>query len=233
MVAVQGKPVAQYKPLSTACAACHADEHRWAFDAFAPRMTVGGRRFGHGHRHGRNSCEGCIDRRRAAAGRLRPRSHGLCAHGQACGRALREVPWHRRAPSGTGDVRRLSPRSARAGVRLELQRVPHDRRVHRARLPRRRAPSHRLPLQSGRRASLPCGECHVEKRERTFTRNALDCVTCHAKDVQRANLVTVDHARPPFAGASCANCHSPEAFWPARLPQHGTCFPLARGIAVP
>lgn len=92
--------------------------------------------------------------------------------------------------------------------------------------------SHRrtnFPL-TGRHASVPCDECHVEKRERTFTRAALDCASCHARDAVRASATTVDHSRPPFAGGSCRGCHEPVSFQPARLLPHEACFPIERGV---
>lgn len=95
--------------------------------------------------------------------------------------------------------------------------------------------SHRrtsFPL-TGRHAVLPCDECHVEKRERTFTRAALDCAACHARDAARASLVTVDHTQPPFAGGSCRGCHEPVSFTPARLAPHDACFPISRGVHAP
>jgi hypothetical protein len=72
----------------------------------------------------------------------------------------------------------------------------------------------------------------VERRERTFTRAALDCVACHRADAQRASTRTVDHARAPFT-QSCGGCHEPTAFTPARLPAHEACFPLARTVHAP
>ncbi len=84
----------------------------------------------------------------------------------------------------------------------------------------------------GRHAALPCEECHIEKRERTFSRAALACVACHAKDAARASLVTVDHARAPFT-ADCRTCHQPVAFTPAAFLQHEACFPILRGVHAP
>lgn len=79
-----------------------------------------------------------------------------------------------------------------------------------------------FPL-SGRHATLPCEQCHLEKRDRTFTRVALGCRDCHAGDAARASASTLNHAG---LAPTCQSCHAPTAFSPARLPQHEPCFPL-------
>jgi hypothetical protein len=86
-----------------------------------------------------------------------------------------------------------------------------------------------FPL-SGRHATLPCEECHVEKRERTFTRTALACVSCHARDAARASASTLDHRA---LSSSCQSCHVPTSFSPARLAEHEVCFPLASTVHAP
>jgi hypothetical protein len=80
----------------------------------------------------------------------------------------------------------------------------------------------------GRHGALPCDECHIEKRERTFTRVTVDCVSCHRGDAQRASASTIQHTRPPFS-TTCKGCHEPVAFTPARYPEHDRCFPIASG----
>lgn len=79
-----------------------------------------------------------------------------------------------------------------------------------------------FPL-SGRHAMIPCQECHIEKRERTFTRTALSCISCHAKDARSASLTTLDHGT---LSTDCRGCHSPVSFSPARFVEHEACFPL-------
>ncbi len=88
-----------------------------------------------------------------------------------------------------------------------------------------------FPL-TGRHAAIPCEECHVEKRERTFTRAAVSCVSCHRKDAARASATTVDHNRAPFS-ADCRACHQPVSFTPVSFPQHDACFPITRGVHAP
>lgn len=80
-----------------------------------------------------------------------------------------------------------------------------------------------FPL-SGRHATLPCTECHTERRDRTFTRTALACTSCHARDATRASTTTVDHTT---LSPNCQGCHAPTSFSPARLAGHDVCFPLA------
>ena len=86
-----------------------------------------------------------------------------------------------------------------------------------------------FPL-SGRHATLPCEECHVEKRDRTFTRVTVACATCHARDAARATTTTLDHRLLP---ATCQSCHVPTAFSPARLREHDACFPLGGTVHAP
>ena len=85
----------------------------------------------------------------------------------------------------------------------------------------------------GRHAVLPCEECHVQKRERTFTRVALDCQACHVRDAARARLTTVDHRVAPFSRASCGNCHAPTSFFGGRYAEHDRCFPISVGKHAP
>lgn len=86
-----------------------------------------------------------------------------------------------------------------------------------------------FPL-SGRHATLPCEECHVEKRDRGFTRAALACTACHSADAARASGRTLNHRA---LSTGCQECHVPTSFSPARLPQHESCFPLAGSVHAP
>jgi hypothetical protein len=84
-----------------------------------------------------------------------------------------------------------------------------------------------FPL-SGRHATLPCEECHLDRRDRQFGRVAVACSTCHFKDLVRASVRVLDHQRSRVS-ASCRDCHTPTAFTPAALPQHEPCFPILSG----
>ena len=90
--------------------------------------------------------------------------------------------------------------------------------------------AHRLtdfPLR-GRHAAIPCEECHLEKRDRTFTRATVDCFTCHQADYARTAGTTIDHARAGF-GTDCKGCHFPSRFKGARFPAHEACFEIGGG----
>ncbi len=86
-----------------------------------------------------------------------------------------------------------------------------------------------FPL-SGRHATIPCQECHVEQRERTFTRTAVGCVGCHGGDLARASQTTINHG--PL-GQNCLSCHLPTSFSPARLVAHEPCFPIGGTVHAP
>lgn len=85
-----------------------------------------------------------------------------------------------------------------------------------------------FPL-SGRHASLPCEECHGDRRDRQFARVATSCSTCHVSDFARASVRVLDHRRSRLS-TSCRDCHTPTAFTPAVLPQHEACFTIGRGV---
>lgn len=92
------------------------------------------------------------------------------------------------------------------------------------------ADSHRrtnFPLE-GRHAVIPCEECHVDVRDRRFTRAALECAACHQQDVDRAALTSIDHAKAGF-DTRCQKCHSPTRFDRARFAEHDACFPILQG----
>jgi hypothetical protein len=84
-----------------------------------------------------------------------------------------------------------------------------------------------FPLD-GRHALIPCEECHIDVREKRFSRAALACNACHAKDAARAALHSIDHVKANF-GTDCQRCHSPQRFDSARFPDHEMCFPILRG----
>jgi hypothetical protein len=84
-----------------------------------------------------------------------------------------------------------------------------------------------FPL-TGRHAVIPCEECHLDQRDRRFSRAAVDCVTCHQADFLRAATISIDHVAAGF-GTRCRDCHNPWSFRSARFPQHDVCFQLAPG----
>jgi hypothetical protein len=90
-----------------------------------------------------------------------------------------------------------------------------------------------FPL-TGRHAAIPCEECHLDQRDRTFTRAVRDCFACHQLDYARTLGTALDHIRNGF-GSDCKSCHFPTKFKDARLAAHEACFQLGggphRGIA--
>jgi hypothetical protein len=84
-----------------------------------------------------------------------------------------------------------------------------------------------FPL-TGRHAAIPCEECHLDQRDRSFTRAAVDCLACHQLDYLRTVGTAVDHARAGF-GTDCKSCHFPDRFKGGRFPAHERCFQIANG----
>jgi len=84
-----------------------------------------------------------------------------------------------------------------------------------------------FPL-TGRHAAIPCEECHLDRRDRGFTRATVDCFTCHQADYARTLGTPIDHARAGF-GTDCKSCHFPTSFKGARFAAHERCFQLAAG----
>jgi hypothetical protein len=103
----------------------------------------------------------------------------------------------------------------------------HDERSWQSRF---NADAHRrtnFPL-TGRHAFLPCEECHVDQRDRGFTRATVQCFTCHQADYARTAATTIDHAAAGFS-TNCRDCHNAWNFRGAVFKQHAACFQLAPG----
>jgi hypothetical protein len=84
-----------------------------------------------------------------------------------------------------------------------------------------------FPL-TGRHAAIPCEECHLDQRDRSFTRATADCYSCHQLDYARTAGTALDHTRAGF-GTDCKSCHFPTRFKDARFPAHEACFQIASG----
>jgi hypothetical protein len=80
----------------------------------------------------------------------------------------------------------------------------------------------------GRHAVLACEECHLDTRDRSFSRAAVQCATCHGADFARTASTTIDHAANGFS-QRCAECHGAFAFRPATFAAHEACFELSKG----
>ena len=72
-----------------------------------------------------------------------------------------------------------------------------------------------FPL-TGRHAMIPCQECHLERREQSFSRASINCVDCHLKDYQSTSGGAVDHGKLGFS-TNCRQCHQPSYFKPAKI----------------
>lgn len=220
-VDAEGTRIARYKPIPGGCASCHEDEHQGVFDMYTPSSAKAPGR-----------CDAC----HAATGW----APAAFAHERTGFELTGKHGVTRCAECHGNDTKRPVPTSC-AGCHVDAHAQEfglmcgscHTTESFTA--PGFLVDAHRrsnFPLV-GRHAGLPCDECHVEKRQRTFARAPVDCAGCHAKDAIAASLVTVDHARAPFAGASCRACHAPATFAPASFPQHEACFPISRGIHAP
>jgi hypothetical protein len=84
-----------------------------------------------------------------------------------------------------------------------------------------------FPL-TGRHAAIPCEECHLEQRDRRFTRATLDCFACHQADYLRTAGTALDHARAGFS-TDCKSCHFPTRFKNAVFVAHRACFQIDAG----
>jgi hypothetical protein len=80
----------------------------------------------------------------------------------------------------------------------------------------------------GQHAFIPCEECHLNRRDKTFAGSAVACLRCHGNAYSSALLTTIDHQASQLS-VNCQSCHVPWSFSGARLPQHEPCFPIARG----
>ncbi len=80
-----------------------------------------------------------------------------------------------------------------------------------------------FPLLGGH-AALPCGECHLEAGARRFTRQVVECGSCHANDYQRTQTTAVNHQALGFDPVECRSCHGALSFKQARFPQHDRCL---------
>ncbi len=228
---VKGTKIARYRPLPAACTTCHDDQHKGAYDRFVPPKPAAA----------------------PAAPAVTPASPGPEVH---CGECHKATGWSpakfqhqltgfeltgRHGTIRCGMCHGADPTKAVpmtcAGCHIDVHgqqfglscAACHSTDGFTA--PGFNVDAHRMsnfPL-TGRHAALPCDECHLEKRERAFTRAAVDCGICHQRDVAVANRVTTNHSRAPFSNGSCRDCHVAATFLPAQFPSHDQCFPITSG----
>jgi hypothetical protein len=86
-----------------------------------------------------------------------------------------------------------------------------------------------FPL-TGRHASLPCEECHGNRRDRSFARPIVDCFGCHQSDYEKTALdpQALNHITAGFP-TDCRSCHGPWRFYPGKFAAHDACFAINSG----
>ena len=84
-----------------------------------------------------------------------------------------------------------------------------------------------FPL-TGRHGLIPCEECHLDTRDRSFSRAAVQCFSCHQQDYQRTSGTAIDHPANNFS-RQCTDCHGPFSFRPASFAAHDKCFAIRAG----
>jgi hypothetical protein len=103
----------------------------------------------------------------------------------------------------------------------------HDEESWRSRF---NADAHRrtnFPL-TGRHATIPCESCHLDQRDRGFTRATVDCIACHQADYARTRATSIDHTAAGFS-TNCRDCHNPWSVRGGRFAAHAACFQLVPG----
>ena len=226
---VKGTKIARYRPLPAACTTCHDDQHKGAYDKYAPpKPATTAAAIAPATAGPETHCDGCHQATGWAPARFQHELTGFELTGK-----------HRTARCGSchgSDPTKVVPMTC-AGCHVDVHAQEfglscascHSTDGFTA--PGFSVDAHRrtnFPL-SGRHAGLPCDECHIEKRDRTFSRARVDCGACHQSDARAASLTTSDHQRPPFSSGSCRACHVAATFLPAQFPQHDTCFPITTG----
>lgn len=232
-----GEKARRYRPLPGTCLGCHVDPHDGAMAKYERIAAAREEHPGAGAARPdgdpvETRCEQCHE----TAGWLR-----ITFPHELTGFTLRGV--HARTPCSSchqagieADLDRdcaachRDPHAGELGLRCQ---GCHDETTWKGAIT---ADTHRrtnFPLEGGH-AVIPCEECHVGARERTFSRAATPCLACHAGDLQRAALGSIDHNLASF-GDDCQRCHLPTRFDRARFEDHEACFQILggehRGIA--
>jgi hypothetical protein len=207
-----GVEAAWYRGVPQTCAGCHEDQHGGRFDSFVPSG-------------GETGCAACHAETAWLPSRFAHERTGFplrAAHQRTECASCHDQRFEQKVPVSCASCHR-DVHAQQFGLQCS---GCHDEDSWR---PRFDVTAHRasgFPL-SGRHASIPCEECHRDRRDRTFSRVAVSCATCHTQDLGRAATRVLDHLASRV-GTSCRDCHSPVSFTPAALPQHEPCFPIAR-----
>lgn len=214
----ENQKAVRYKPLPVQCVGCHADPHRGAFRKYYPDSRA-------------DRCEQCHQVSGWFRATFDHSKTGFVLKGAHSGVRCRLCH-----EGGTFEKRidhscQSCHKDIHAGQLGQLCEKCHDEVSWRGTFS---AESHRrtnFPL-TGRHALIPCEECHLEVREKTFSRATLDCVACHQADYQRTGTTSVDHVAAGF-GTNCRSCHHPSQWRPARFGEHDNCFVISRGAHSP
>lgn len=215
VVRVGARKARRYRPLPHRCAGCHEDEHHGAFDALARSAAV--------------RIDGCASCHETAGWRPARFDHawtGFALEGEhasvectRCHAAGFEAPVPRTCDGCHQDPHRGALGLTCAGCHDERGWRTADRVLAHA--------DTAFPL-TGRHALVPCRECHVESRERTFSRVDPQCASCHLAEYQGTAAAGIDHAAAGFS-TRCDECHQPFGFRPARWAAHDACFEISAG----
>jgi Zn finger protein HypA/HybF involved in hydrogenase expression len=128
----------------------------------------------------------------------------------------------------TGAACQTCHRDPHAGVLGALCDSCHDSRTWKTTFSAEAHQRTGFPL-TGAHASIPCVECHLDVRDRTFAARAtVSCAKCHLADFQRSTIGSVDHATLGF-GTDCVSCHSSGTFRYGTFRAHDRCFVVSEG----
>lgn len=230
MADAKGTKIARYRPVPSACISCHEDQHKGAYEKYAPSegAVVAASTTPGAPATGQTRCDVCHSPTGWAPAKFNHEQTGYTLTGK-----------HLRVRCGTchgSDPAKPIPMTC-AGCHVDVHQQQFGQMCNSCHstdtfvAPGFAVDAHRLtnfPL-TGRHGLMPCDECHTEKRDRTFSRTPVDCGACHRGDALAASVVTSDHLRPPFSTGSCRDCHVASTFYPATFPQHDACFPITRG----
>ena len=237
----KGTKIARYRPMPAACISCHEDQHNGAYEKYAPiEPGVGGVVLASNATPtptptptatapaGKTRCDVCHSPTGWVPAKFAHEQTGYTLTGK-----------HLTVRCGTchgSDPEKPIPMTC-AGCHVDVHQQQFGQMCSSCHstdtfvAPGFAVDAHRLtnfPL-TGRHGIMPCDECHLEKRERSFARAPVECGACHQGDIAAASTVTSDHRQPPFSVGSCRDCHVGSTFFPALFPQHDQCFPITTG----
>lgn len=215
-VAAGGREIVRYRPLPARCDACHEDEHRGAFDGFEPAGPRGGR-------GSESRCEGCHDLTSWASRRFAHERTSFALTGGhrevACGAC--HAGGHRGRRSSACGSCHADVHVGQLGARCERCHGTDDWLPTDPQLAHRRT---NFPLV-GRHATIPCQECHFDRRDFGYARGTVACGSCHERQYAQARTRSLDHQASGLS-TDCRPCHGPYGFRPGLFLAHEACFQI-------